>query len=391
VPKSAPVIAPQCAAAMLSGHMSSVLVTGGAGFVGSHLVDALLAAGHAVRVLDNLDPQAHEGGRPRFLSGDAELLEGDLRDPVAVGRALDGVEVVFHQAGMVGNGQSMYEIHRYVDVNAGGTAVLLEQALRRRDTLRRVVTASSMVVYGEGAYHCAEHGEVAPGLRRRADLDARRWENRCPRCGAEVVPVPTAEDHPLRPTSPYAVSKRDCEELTLTTGHAHGMETVALRYLNVFGPRQALSNPYTGVAAIFCTRLLGGRRPLVFEDGEQRRDLVHVSDVVRANLLAMDAPRAAGLAFNVGTGVSLTVRELAATLATELGVGLEPEITHHVRAGDIRHCFADVRRARDLLGFEARAGRAAALRDLARWVAGESPVDRTVAAVAALRERGLIR
>jgi dTDP-L-rhamnose 4-epimerase len=371
--------------------MSTVLVTGGAGFVGSHLVDALLAAGHAVRILDNLDPQAHEGGRPRFVNAGAELIAGDLRDPVAVGHALDGVEVVFHQGGMVGNGQSMYEIHRYVDVNSGGTAVLLEQALLRRDTLRRVVTASSMVVYGEGAHRCAEHGVVAPGLRRRADLDARRWENRCPVCDAAVEPVPTDEEHPLRPTSPYAVSKRDCEELTLTTGHAHGLETVALRYLNIFGPRQALSNPYTGVAAIFCTRLLGGHRPLIFEDGGQRRDLVHVSDVVRANLLAMDAPRATGQAVNVGTGVSLTVAELASALAAELGVDLEPDITGDFRAGDIRHCIAGVRRARDLLGFEACADRARALGDLAAWVAHESPVDRTVTAVAALRERGLIR
>jgi dTDP-L-rhamnose 4-epimerase len=371
--------------------MGRMLVTGGAGFVGSHLVDALLGAGHEVRVLDNLDPQAHEGGVPRFLRREAELVAGDLRDPGAVGRALDGVEVVFHQGGMVGNGQSMYEIHRYVDVNAGGTAVLLEQALRHRDTLRRVVTASSMVVYGEGAYRCPEHGPVAPGLRRAADLEARRWENRCPRCGEVASPVATAEDHPLQPTSPYAISKRDCEELTLTTGIAHGIETVALRYLNIYGPRQALSNPYTGVAAIFCTRLLGGRPPLVFEDGEQRRDLVHVSDVVRANLLAMDAPRAPGHAINVGTGVSLTVRELALTLAAELGAGVEPEITGHHRAGDIRHCFADLRRAGELLGFEARTDRAAGLRELVDWVRGEAPVDRTPAAVAQLRERGLIR
>jgi dTDP-L-rhamnose 4-epimerase len=206
-----------------------------------------------------------------------------------------------------------------------------------------------------------------------------------------VSPLPTPEDHPLSPTSPYGVSKRDAEELTLTTGHAHGLETVALRYLNVYGPRQALSNPYTGVAAIFCTQLLGGRRPMVYEDGEQRRDLVHVSDVVRANLLAMDAPCAPGHALNIGTGVSLTVRELATRLAAELGVDLEPEITGSFRAGDIRHCYADVRRARERLGFEARADRAAGLRALAEWVAAESPVDRTGPAVAELRRWGLIR
>ncbi len=372
--------------------MSHCLVTGGAGFVGSHLVDALLAAGHAVRVLDNLDPQAHEGGVARHLSREAELQVGDLRDRDAVGRALDGVGAVFHQGGMVGNGQSMYELHRYIEVNGAGTALLMEEALQRRDRIRRVVAASSMVVYGEGAYRCAEHGELAPGRRREADLRRRRWEPRCPRCGRDLEAAPTDEESPLRPTSPYAISKRDCEELVLVAGLAHGMETVALRYLNVFGPRQALGNPYTGVAAVFCTRLLGGRRPLIFEDGAQRRDLTHVSDIVAANLLAMEAPRAPGHAINVGTGTSITVAELAQTLARELGrEELEPELTGLYRAGDIRHCWADMTRARDLLGYAPRADRAAELGALARWVAGEAPVDRTESATAELKTRGLIR
>lgn len=373
--------------------MSTVLVTGGAGFVGSHLVDALLHRGDHVRVLDNLDPQAHEGGKPAHLSRDAELVRGDLRDPVAVGRALAGVELVFHQAGMVGNGQSMYEIRRYVDVNGVGTAVLLEEALKRRETVRRIVAASSMVVYGEGAYRCAEHGVVAPGLRRRADLDLGRWEPRCPRCNEAVEPVPTPEDHPLQPTSPYAISKRDCEELVLTTGAAHNLETVALRYLNVYGMRQALSNPYTGVAAIFATQLLGGRRPMVFEDGMQRRDFVHVSDVVRANLLAAAAPRAPGNAINVGTGASLTVLDLATALASLLrrDVDVTPQVTGSFRAGDIRHCWADVSRARDLLGFVATADRDVELQQLAAWVSTQAPVDRTAAANAELWTRGLIR
>jgi dTDP-L-rhamnose 4-epimerase len=371
--------------------VSTVLVTGGAGFVGSHLVDALLQRGDQVRVLDVLDPQAHEGGLAVHLSRDAELICGDLRDGSATGRALDGVEVVFHQAGMVGNGQSMYEIRRYVDVNGSGTAVLLEQALRRRDTVRRVVAASSMVVYGEGAYRCAEHGVVAPGLRAREDLDRAQWEPRCPRCGARVDAIPTGEEHPLQPTSPYAVSKRTCEELVLTTGAAHGLETVALRYLNVYGPRQALSNPYTGVAAIFATQLLGGRRPVVFEDGMQRRDFVHVSDVVRANLLAAHAPHAPGNPFNVGTGESMAIVDLAGQLATLLGRDIEPEVTGSFRAGDIRHCWADVSRARDLLGFVAAADRDLELRRLAEWVLGQAPVDRTAGAFAELLARGLIR
>jgi dTDP-L-rhamnose 4-epimerase len=372
--------------------VSTVLVTGGAGFVGSHLVDALLARGDRVRVLDSLDPQAHEGGVAAHLSRDAELITGDIRDSATTGRALDGVELVFHQAGMVGNGQSMYEIRRYVDVNGCGTAVLLEESVKRRDTVRRIVAASSMVVYGEGAYRCTEHGLVAPGLRRREDLERGQWEPRCPRCGEAVDAVPTHEDQPLRPTSPYAISKRDSEELVLTTGAAHGLETVALRYLNVYGARQALSNPYTGVAAIFATQLLSGRRPVIFEDGLQRRDFVHVSDVVRANLLAADAPRAPGNAINVGTGHSMSVLDLAHRLSDSLlGRAVEPDVTDSFRAGDIRHCWADVSRARDLLGFVATADRATEMQRLAEWVTTQSPTDRTQAAHAELAARGLIR
>lgn len=355
-------------------------------------MDALLARGDRVRVLDNLDPQAHEGGRPRFVCRDAELVVGDLRDRDAVARALDGVDLVSHQGGMVGNGQSMYELHRYVDVNAAGTAILVEEVLARRDHVRRLVAASSMVVYGEGSYRCDEHGSVSPGPRREDDMRRRRWDPRCPRCGREVAPVPTAEDAPLHPVSPYAISKRDCEELVLVSGRAHRLETVALRYLNVYGPRQALGNPYTGVAAIFCARLLSGRRPLVFEDGEQRRDLTHVSDVVEANLLALDAPPAAGEAINVGTGRSISVRDLAGSLMRHLGRDeLVPDVTGEYRAGDIRHCWADVRKARELLAFEARADREARLRELAEWVARETPIDRTEDATAELRARGLVR
>lgn len=367
------------------------LVTGGAGFVGSHLVDALLDAGHEVTVLDNLDPQAHEQGIPRFLNAAARLVDGDLRDPAAVADALDGVEVVFHQGGMVGNGQSMYEMARYIDVNATGTAVLLEGVLQRRDSVRRVVAASSMVVYGDGAYRCAEHGVVAAPPRVPAELDAGQWEPRCPHCRVIVVPVPTGEDFPLRPTSPYAIGKLACEQLVLVTGEAHRVECVALRYLNIYGPRQALGNPYTGVAAIFCTRLLAGRRPLVFEDGAQQRDLVHVDDVVRANLLSMSAAGAVGQSINVGTGTSITVAELAETLAAALAPGVAPEISGRWRAGDIRHCWADTARARELLGFEALTDRAAALGRLAEWVSSESPTDRTEEAMAELSARGLIR
>ena len=369
----------------------SALVTGGCGFIGSHLVDALIAAGHRVRVLDSLDPQAHEGGIPRFHNAEAELVRGDLRDRAAVRRALSDADVVFHQGAMVGNGQSMYEIERYIDVNAVGTAVLMEEVVARRDRIQRVVAASSMVVYGDGAYSCPEHGLVRPQPRAERDLAAQLWEPRCPSCGVFVSPEPTDENKPLAATSPYAIGKLASETIVLVTGSSFGVEAVALRYLNVFGRRQALSNPYTGVAAIFATQLRSGRRPTVFEDGGQQRDLVHVSDVVRANLLAMDAPQAAGAAINIGTGTTLTIAGLARTLAGALGVDLEPDITQRFRVGDVRHCFASTDRAERLLGFRAQADRAAELRDLAGWVAEEQPVDRTEAANAELTALGLIR
>ena len=371
--------------------MSMVLVTGGAGFVGSHLVDALLAAGEEVRVLDNLDPLAHPSGSPpQHLPPGAELVVGDLADPSAVERALAGVDRVFHLGGVVGNGESLVNVRRSVDANSGGTATLLEAAIDARDRIRRVVVASSMVVYGEGSYRCPEHGEIAIGMRPLEQLRRREWDPRCPRCRGVLEPVPMREDRPLRPTSVYGITKRDQEELALVLGQAYGLETVALRYLNIYGPRQQLGNPYTGVAAIFASRLLAGRPPVVFEDGRQIRDLVHVSDVVRATQSAMDAPAAAGRAINVATGHRIEIAELAARIAESLGSSLAPELTGEFRAGDIRHCFADTTLARELLAFEADVRLDEGLAELAAWVARQLPGDAGEEALADLRSRGLV-
>ena len=370
--------------------MSTVLVTGGAGFIGSHLVDALLARGERVRVLDNLDPLAHRGGVPAHLDRAAELQVGDLCDPRAVGQALVGVDRVFHLGGVVGNGESMINVRRAVDANSAGTATLMEAVLERRDRVRRLVVASSMVVYGEGSYACSEHGHRAPALRSGEQLRRREWEPRCDRCGRELTPVATVEDAPLRPTSVYGITKRDQEELVLVLGRAYELETVALRYLNVYGPRQALGNPYTGVAAIFAARLLNGRAPLVFEDGGQIRDLVHVSDVVAGTLAAMDAPAAPTHAINIATGRRVRVVELARAIARALGSQVEPEVTGEFRAGDIRHCFADVRLASRLLGFEAGHSLERGLPELAEWVAAQQVEERGDEAVALLRQRGLV-
>jgi len=372
--------------------VSLILVTGGAGFIGSHLVDALLARGEAVRILDNLDPLAHPTGKPPdHLDGRAELRVGDLRSSADVAAALEGVDRVFHLGGIVGNGESMVNVRKAIDANAGGTATLLEEVISRRDQVRRVVAASSMVVYGEGSYSCGNHGVVSPGVRPVAQLRERRWEPVCPACGRDLEPVPVTEDRPLRPVSVYGISKRDTEELVLVLGEAYGFEAVALRYLNAYGPRQALGNPYTGVAAIFSARLLGGRAPRVFEDGAQIRDLVHVSDIVAATLAAMEAPEAPGNAFNVCTGARIGIGELAEKLSDLLAPDLRPEVTGEFRAGDIRHCFADPSLARELLGFEASVRIEDGLPELVTWVAEQTGVtERGDEALEGLRRAGLV-
>jgi len=370
--------------------VTRVLVTGGAGFIGSHLVDALLAADERVRVLDNLDPLAHAGGGPAHLNADAELQVGDLRDRAAVDHALDGVDRVFHLGGVVGNGESMINVRRAVDNNSAATATLLEAVLDRRDRVRRLVAASSMVVYGEGSYRCPDHGIGSPSLRPADQLRRGQWEPLCEACGAELAPVPTHESAPLRPASVYGITKRDQEELVLVLGRAYGLETVALRYLNVYGPRQALTNPYTGVAAIFAARMLNGRPPLLFEDGQQIRDLVHVSDVVRATHAAIDANGAPGHAINVATGRRVRIAGLARQLARALGTDITPEVTGEARAGDIRHCFADVSRARELLGFTARRELRDGLPELAEWVCRQQVDERGDEAIRQLRARGLV-
>jgi dTDP-L-rhamnose 4-epimerase len=371
----------------------SALVIGGAGFIGSHLVDALVTKGHRTRILDNLLEQAHPRGPPDWLNSEAEFVEGDLRDRATVERALEGIDVIFHQGGIVGNGQSMFDIRRYIDINSVGTANLIEALLARKDQIRRVVVASSMVVYGDGAYLCPHHGRLSRVSRPLARLVAAKWEPVCLACGAEVAPLPTPEDHTLAPTSTYGISKRDQEELSLVHGRANGLPTIALRYLNVYGSRQALSNPYTGVAAIIATRLLHRKPPTLFEDGQQRRDFCHVSDVVEANLAAATAPEEALYkAYNIGTGHSVTVLELSQMLAVELAREDIPLSTScEFREGDIRHCFADVSMAKRLLNWEARVTLRDGIAELARWASAQNPIDYTDEANSELRARGLIR
>jgi dTDP-L-rhamnose 4-epimerase len=366
-----------------------ILITGGAGFIGSHLADALLSRGHRVRALDNLAPQVHgnEGTRPEYLVSDVELIHGDVRDPDAVRRALDGVDVVYHLAAAVGVGQSMYEIAQYTAVNNLGTAVLLEALAAQ--PVARLIVASSMSLYGEGLYRCPDGTTCMGEERDLAQLRTGDWEVRNAE-GEVLTPVPTPETKLPSLSSVYALSKFDQERMSLLIGRAYGIPTTALRFFNVFGTRQALSNPYTGVLAIFASRLLNGNRPTVFEDGKQRRDFVSVYDVARACCLVLEQPSSACGVFNVGSGQSYTISEIAERIARVMGKEyLEPELTGKYRVGDIRHCFADITLASNVLGYEPQVELDAGLEELAGWLEGQVATDRVEQASAELAARGL--
>jgi dTDP-L-rhamnose 4-epimerase len=366
-----------------------VLITGGAGFIGSHVARHLLERGNDVRALDSLSEQVHGGGgRPAYLEPDVELIEGDVRDAATVDRALDGVDTVVHFAARVGVGQSMYEIADYQAVNACGTAILLEALMDR--PVRKLLVASSMSIYGEGLYRTADGDLVEDAVRAPRVDPADPWDPLDAQ-GRPLVPVPTPEWKRPALASVYALGKYVQERLTLTLSPAYGMEGVALRLWNVYGPGQALSNPYTGVLAIFSSRLHNGKPPVIFEDGHQRRDFVHVEDIADAFVLALEHPKAAGEVYNIASGEDRSVREVAALLASAMGRDrLGPEIAGQARAGDIRHCIADIAKARQELGFAPKRDFAQGLAALAEWVARQEAEDRVHEARKELELRGLV-
>jgi dTDP-L-rhamnose 4-epimerase len=368
----------------------TILITGGAGFVGSHLADGLLRAGHSVRILDKLTPQVHPEGRPDYLSKEVELMVGDVRDPNRLKEALARVDVIFHFAAAVGVGQSMYEISRYMSVNTQGTAELLQAILDTKSNIEKIVVASSMSIYGEGRYQCSQCGlDAAPPVRSVSQLKAGQWEMHCDACGGTLRPVPTDETKPSEINSMYALSKRDQEELCLIYGRTYGLPVTALRFFNIYGTRQALSNPYTGVAAVFASRMLNGKPPLIFEDGEQMRDFVHVSDIVRANMLAIESPESNGHVINIGCGKPITIRQVAEKLSKALGLEISPVVTNKYRAGDIRHCYADIAKAQKLLGYAPNVEHDLGFRELAEWLRGQQADDKAETMLKELSAYGL--
>lgn len=375
-----------------------ILVTGGAGFIGSHLVDRLVDGRHEVVVLDNLDPQVHGVGaiEPKNLTslvraGAIRFQRGDVTDRNALAAALEGAEAVVHLAAAVGVGQSMYEPYYYVHTNATGSGLILDVLAHRSERIGKLIVASSMSLYGEGSFACRACGSTLPGERTFERLESGRWEVPCGRCGADLEPQPTSESKTPEIASVYAATKKHQEDLFMAFGRAWRIPTFALRFFNVYGPRQSLSNPYTGVAAIFLSRLLNGKSPIVFEDGAQSRDFIDVRDIVDALVRAVGHDKGGQYVLNIGTGRSTTVNAIADALARELGVDLPPRRLGKFRAGDVRHCFSDPALARDVLGFEARYGLDTGLPELVRWCRGQSAVDAVERSLQELTDRRLVQ
>ncbi len=356
-----------------------VLVTGGAGFIGSHTVDLLNYSGYKVTVLDNLEPQVHQNKKPNYLNSDVEYIWGDITKKEYWLKALKNVGAIIHLAAMVGVGQSMYQQVRYLMANTIGTAnlyeILIEKPEIRKD-IRKIIVASSKSIYGEGAYECKEHGLVYPTIRSREQLEKRDWEVHCPDCRSLLKPIGITEDKPVQNFSTYALSKYDTERIALNSGFALKIPSIAFRYFNVYGPRQSLNNPYTGVIAIFSSRIKNNNPPIIFEDGHQMRDFIYVDDVARVNLSGLEKD-VEGI-FNVGTGKPASILEIAKTLSDIFGSNIQPKVTKEFRVGDNRHDFADISKVMGELGFKPRRNLKEGIEKLVEWGESQEAVDRFI-------------
>ncbi len=373
--------------------MRKVLVTGGSGFIGSHLVDRLVEKGYKVTIFDNLEKQVHPFGLPEYHNLKAKFIRGDVRKKNVFKDAVKNSDIVVHLAAAVGVGQSQYQIAKYVETNIQGTANLLDILVNEKHTVKKLLVASSMSIYGEGLYLCGKCGKVKPPLRDFAGCNKEKilWEPLCPYCRGSLKPVATTEDTPLMSNSIYAISKKEQEEMSLMIGKTYGIPVTALRFFNVYGPRQSLSNPYTGVAAIFLSRIKNGNPPVVYEDGLQTRDFIWVGDIVEACILSLEKEQANYQVFNVGSGIPISIVDIAKILIRLLGIkNLEPAITCKFRKGDIRHCYADTRKIKKIIGFEPKVPFEQGLKKLIRWSKTVKSEDRFAKASDELKKKGLI-
>ena len=368
-----------------------ILVTGGAGFIGSYIVDKLVEEGHNVRIYDNLDPQVHPDSRkPKYINRNAEFIKGDVRDREGFKKAIKWIEVIFHEAACVGIGQSQYEIKQYSDVNIGGTANLFDILAKEKHKVKKVMIAASMSSYGEGAYKCSKCGIVNFENRYEKDLKKKIWEPFCPNCKKYLKAVPTSEGKIRNSFSIYALTKAVQEDMGAIFSRAYSFPVAALRYFNAYGPRQSLSNPYTGVCAIFISRLKNKKNPIVYEDGKQTRDFISVYDIARANVLAMESKITGFRNYNIGTGCPISIKDIAISLAKYMGVNIMPRIINKYRKGDIRHCYADSSKIERELGFRPKIDFAKGMKELIEWSKGINAKDRFSIMEKELLEKGLL-
>lgn len=368
----------------------NILVTGGAGFIGSFLVDELVKKGYRVRIFDNLEGQVHHGKKPNYPKRNAQFVKGDVRDYGALKKAVKGIDVIFHLASDVGVGQSNYQIKKYCDVNIGGNANLLDILVNSKHEVKKLITVSSMTGLGEGNYKCRKCGIVRPPLREGAQLKKHLWEPICPNCRENILPVPTDEKAIEYPNSVYAITKKAQQDLCLLFGKIYNIPTVVLRLFNVYGPRQSLSNPYTGVTAIFISRIKNNQPAVVYEDGLQTRDFVSVHDVVRALILSLENKEIKNEIINIGSGHPTPIKEIAQILDSLLGTKGLVKVGGEFRKGDIRHCFADISKAKRVLGWEPEISLTEGFKELVDWSANEEAQDKFSAAESELRKRGIL-
>ena len=369
----------------------NILVTGGAGFIGSFLVDELVRLGHRVRIFDNLDPQVHpDSAPPDYLNPQAEFILGDMRDYDALKAAMSDIGIIFHEAAVVGLAQSLYEIKKYTDANIGGTANLLHLLVNEKHSVKKLIVPSSMSCYGEGLYNCSQCGLIHPSARSIEQMRQRQWEPLCPRCQSTLTPMPIREQDNLTGTFIYSLTKKAQEEMSLIIGKAYNIPVTVLRYFSVYGPRQSLGNPYTGVVAIFLSRLMNNQPPLIYEDGQQLRDYVSVHDVVQANLSVMDDRRSDYQVFNVGSGQPIRIIEIAQKLSQLTGKNIEPKIIEEFRKGDIRHCYPNVSLLQKTTDWRPNVSFAEGLQELIEWSKGQTAEDKFELANAELKKKGLL-